>query len=301
MSASEDRAVREIEAEVSDTLNRMGLFFRVFSRIKSETGIAKKIEFKKYGTELNPKKMQDLVGVRVALYFVDDVELVRTSLKQRLGQRLLGEEVDVMGSNEFEPRRLNMVVKMPANTVASFGAIRQRPQCIDDTYELQLRTVFSEGWHEVDHDLRYKVSADWDGETDLSRVLNGVLASLENADWAIVQVFEQLSYQHYRSKNWEAMIRSKFRLRGLGGRLPDNLRQFLDSNGEFAKKLLRMERRLVTEFFGSEMLMLPVSLQNLVFVANRVSIHDTELGLMMPDVMRERFARVAEARRTGLR
>ena len=25
---------------------------------------------------------------------------------------------------------------------------------IDNTYEIQLRTVLSEGWHEVEHDLR---------------------------------------------------------------------------------------------------------------------------------------------------
>ncbi|MBK7959276.1 MAG: hypothetical protein IPK03_14995 [Bacteroidetes bacterium] len=27
---------------------------------------------------------------------------------------------------------------------------------VDSTFEVQLRTILSEGWHEIDHDLRYK-------------------------------------------------------------------------------------------------------------------------------------------------
>ena len=54
-------AIREI-------LTSCGLYFRIFSRVKSPESIAAKIKRGNYGTEENPKKIQDLLGLRVVLY-----------------------------------------------------------------------------------------------------------------------------------------------------------------------------------------------------------------------------------------
>ena len=87
---------------------------------------------------------------------------------------------------------------------------------IDTTFEIQFRTVFFEGWHEIEHDMRYKsLLSDnefWRGSEELSRILNCILANLELSDWSLVQLFEQLSYNHYKNANWELMLKSKFRI-----------------------------------------------------------------------------------------
>lgn len=45
----------------------------------------------------------------------------------------------------------------------------------DATYEIQFRTTLSEGWHEIDHALRYKCKTDWDKHEDEERAFNGIL------------------------------------------------------------------------------------------------------------------------------
>lgn len=63
-------AIREI-------LNSCGIYFRIFSRVKSVHSISEKIKRGNYGTEINPKKIQDLVGLRVVLYYYDDLSICR--------------------------------------------------------------------------------------------------------------------------------------------------------------------------------------------------------------------------------
>lgn len=61
----------------------------------------------------------------------------------------------------FMPTRLNLIFRMDdfcsrelVNVLKDIDGIDS--SLIDCTYEIQLRTVLSEGWHEVEHDLRYK-------------------------------------------------------------------------------------------------------------------------------------------------
>lgn len=69
---------------------------------------------------------------------------------------------------------------------------------IDETYEIQIRTILSEGWHEVEHDLRYKCKEEWNNFQEESRLLNGIYATLESSEWAMLTLFEKLSYSQYK-------------------------------------------------------------------------------------------------------
>src|SRR5690606_280477 len=86
-------------------------------------------------------------------------------------------------------------------------------ELIDNTFEIQFRTTLSEGWHEVDHLMRYKCKSDWQELTSESRMLNGIYATLETNDQALKALFDDISYHHYKAKQWEAMLRNKLRLR----------------------------------------------------------------------------------------
>lgn len=56
-----------LKEAVREILNSCGMYFRIFSRVKSTNSIAEKLLRGQYGTEQNPKKLQDLVGLRVVL------------------------------------------------------------------------------------------------------------------------------------------------------------------------------------------------------------------------------------------
>ena len=89
----------------------------------------------------------------------------------------------------------------------------QYRDCIEPTYELQIRTVFSEGWHEVEHDLRYKCHEDWAGCESYSRALNGIIATLETAEWNMKAIFATMARDNFRHSNYTAMLRNKFHLK----------------------------------------------------------------------------------------
>ena len=71
---------------------------------------------------------------------------------------------------------------------------------IDNTYEVQIRTILSEGWHEVEHDLRYKCKEEWNEFKEESRLLNGIYATLESSEWSMLTLFDRLSYSQYKNK-----------------------------------------------------------------------------------------------------
>jgi ppGpp synthetase/RelA/SpoT-type nucleotidyltranferase len=103
--------------------------------------------------------------------------------------------IDRPERDQFSVTRYNLIFRLPGETADSFSRIKgNRP--LDLTFEVQLRSILSEGWHEVEHDLRYKAKENWNGHDDLSRVLNGIVATLETSEWNMGRVFEELAYRH---------------------------------------------------------------------------------------------------------
>lgn len=62
-----------IERRIRSILDKTGMYYRIFSRQKSEDSIIKKLNEKKKVYSEDGKKMQDFVGVRVVFYFKDDI------------------------------------------------------------------------------------------------------------------------------------------------------------------------------------------------------------------------------------
>lgn len=175
--------VIDLEDGLKNLFDKCGLYYRIFSRCKSPESTVKKVEIKGYSVE--GKHMQDLIGVRIALYFKDDIDICTKIIQENY--HVVEIVYDKETSDKFCPTRLNIVCQLPDSIADLFdNEIWKFP--IDRTFEIQVRTIFSEGWHEVEHDLRYKNQDDWIDHIDLSRNLNGVYATLETCDWAIINM-----------------------------------------------------------------------------------------------------------------
>ena len=280
--------VNEMEKEVSKHFNKCGLFYRIFSRSKSGNSAVKKIIEKDY--EHKDKNMQDLIGVRIALYFKDDIELCVNIIENNF--EVLDIVRDTEKSDIFKPQRLNIVCQMPLNISQQFS-----PELwlfpIDKTFEIQIRTVFSEGWHEVEHDLRYKHSSDWEKHLDLSRNLNGIFATLETCDWAMINVLDQLAYQKYHSGDWEAMLRNHFRIRFENMPLSVEIIDIFNNNKSIAKEFFKAERNsLLFYLCSSEIMPLPKTLNNIVFFANELIVKSPEISAITPVLIKEQAERL---------
>ncbi len=254
-------------------LARVGLLYRLFARVKTWDSIRKKIELKgneyKYG-----RKMQDLIGVRVALYFSDDIEIARKSFSINYKEKSEDSSIDELKKDVFGPVRYNVIYELgkPYN---GGRIIEEMP--IDHTFEVQFRTILSEGWHEVEHDLRYKCKSDWDLYPMHSRALNSVYATLENCDSSMNKIFYDLSLSSYKKKSWDVMLRNKFRIRFSDDSLSIKMRSFLDSNPRFAKSLFNMERNEFMIKLLESRIDLPLTFDNVVLLSNRLCIKERSI------------------------
>lgn len=264
---------------IQEIFRSCGLYFRIFSRVKSTKSIAEKITRRQYGTESNPKKLQDLVGIRVVLYYYDDLSICRDIMESTF-QMIDQWSRTNRTANEFKATKINGVFRFPAEYFSLYKReLWDLP--IDTTFEVQFRTVFFEGWHEIEHDMRYKsLLSDeqyWKGSEELSRILNCVLANLELSDWSLVQLFDQLSYNHYKNSNWELMLKSKFRIHIDDNSVlhPDIVAVF-NRNPEIAKQFLKCSRKdLIRELLKLDTLNLNYNL--IIKLLNNRSVHNSEI------------------------
>lgn len=278
---------KDIERNISMLFDKCGLYYRIFCRCKSGQSAAKKIQTKKY--EETGKKMQDLIGVRIALYFKDDIDVCVEILKSNY--TVIEMVRDEEKSDTFSPMRLNLVCQMPERVSETFSSdLWMFP--IDKTFEIQVRTIFSEGWHEVEHDLRYKNKSDWDDHIDLSRNLNGILATLETCDWAIINVLDRLAYQKYKNRDWNAMMRNHLRMHLENTPLSSSIVELFDSDNNLAKEFFRIDRKIILlQLSNNNMFMLPKRLDNIVYFANEFIVHDSRITALIPPRLKERLER----------
>lgn len=287
---------KEIHRKIVDELDKVGILYRIFIRTKNEKSISEKIQRKfneGFPYQINGKKIQDIIGVRVVTYFKDDIEVVKTILNSKFN--FIGEEIDELDLTVFKPKRTNIICEFSENQIQILKDIclvssDQMYKLIDNTFELQLRTMLSEGWHEIDHNLRYKCKEDWTEHKESERLLNGVYATLETSDIALKNLFNELSYQHFKATNWQALLRNKFRLQFQMSELREDLIAILNNDLSIGKQILKVDR---TDFLLkiSELdLFLPVNFNNLLFLLNLIEMKNNEISALTPDIINNSVA-----------
>ena len=274
--------LRSMAGRLTSGLEKCGLYYRLFTRTKAAASTRSKLLAKGYK---DGKKMQDLFGIRIVAYFQDDQAICRRIIEDRFSVVSVTE--DRPDPNTFSPTRLNLICKLPMACRQQMPSAVLEDYPIDATVEIQLRTVFSEGWHEVEHDLRYKAKADWNGSADLSRALNGIFATLITCDWSMLNIFDELSYRKYREKDWTAMLKNKLRIHVTEEPLSPALCELLSGHPEIAAELYQLDRRSLLDFLSDGRFRnIEKSLDNLLFLMNELSMHHPEIEALTPPQLR---------------
>ncbi|SDE51333.1 RelA/SpoT domain-containing protein [Paraburkholderia lycopersici] len=281
----------EVRREIEDQLSSIGMLFRVFARGKDPASLESKLKREPGKYQLGGKLIQDVIGVRVALYFPDDIPIVKSILESRFAVDRNASTIDRPESDQFSVTRYNLVFRLADEAADNFARIRGDAP-LDLTFEVQLRSILSEGWHEVEHDLRYKAKDDWSGHDDLSRVLNGIVATLETSEWNMGKVFEELSYRHYKSQNWQGMLPSILRMR-LKGSMTQPVIDALNSDIQVAKELLRIDRPKLLRLLSRAKPKLPITPDNVILFWNATGPRHPCLLSLTPVVVNDVAAGVS--------
>ncbi len=284
---------KDICSKICERLDKVGLLYRIFSRVKDFNSIRekiyrKKIEGKPYS--IDGKKMQDILGIRIVTYFHDDVAVVKEIISDIF--KYVDEEIDVIEPTVFKPKRTNIVCGFDEKHKETFDEIvkvtnNELLQLCDHTFELQLRTILSEGWHEIDHSLRYKSKEEWFNHSEKERLLNGIYANLEVNDLAMKSLFSELAYQHFKEKNWEAMLRNKYRLKFQSLVLNDELKQILNENPNIAKQLLKADRINVINKLSKVEISFPINFNNIVYFINYIELKNDNISNLTPGLIKD--------------
>ena len=276
-----DGIAQQLESLLAKQFNNCGLMFRLFSRVKTTSSLAHKMRIKGEKYRSGKSLIQDMIGLRIVAYFQDDVEALATYFSYG---EAVGSSIDELNSSTFCPQRLNLTCPIPEALVADFRQALpvEYASYIDNTYEIQIRTVFSEGWHEVEHDLRYKCKADWEQCEPYSRVLNGVIATLETAEWNMKMLFDQMAHTNLQTKNYRAMLRNKMHLRIQGEDFSAGVSEFLRQHPEVAEQVLKTDRLVILLALLNHTKSIPLTYDMLLFLINRIERISKELQALEP-------------------
>ena len=267
---------QKIESQMFQHLNQSGMMFRLFSRVKSTSSLQHKMQIKGHNYRTGKSLIQDMIGIRIVLYFQDDVDAL--AFYYSCGE-VVSSSIDEFDTCTFRPQRLNLTCNLPAEFVEDFRKAlpEEFAPYIDNTYEIQIRTIFSEGWHEVEHDLRYKCKEDWEGCESYSRILNGVIATLETAEWNMKELFDQMARVNFNNKNYRAMLRNKMHLRIKGEEFSANVNQYLLEHTHVAESILNTDRFVIILTLLNHQKPIELTYDNLLFLINRIEINNQEL------------------------
>ena len=153
-----ESAIKQIETKL-EILNKESAVNRtrnpistVKSRIKTPESIAKKLE--KKGLTVNfdtmVKELNDIAGVRVICPYISDIYAVRDMLLKQPDLKLLKQTDYIENPKESGYRSLHLVMEIPVYLSKTKHTVR---------VEIQLRTIAMDFWASLEHQLRYKNSA----------------------------------------------------------------------------------------------------------------------------------------------
>ena len=268
---------QDLKRIISDRLEQCGLYYRVFSRIKTASSMAHKFEMKDYGE--GNRKLQDLIGVRVNLYFDDDVDICKKIMENTFD--LIDWSTSEISDEEFKPTKLNGVCRLPEYLRSEISP-ETWEMYIDDTFEIQIKTMFFEGWHEIEHDMRYKGEELWKNYNGFSRYFNSILATLELCDKSMVTLFEDLGHSLYKSGRWSDMIKSHFRLKLGEGLLYPEVEQVLNEDVEqqvenLAKRIYKTSKQTLVDQLLRRSRKIPINVNTIIALLNDSQFHDPRL------------------------
>lgn len=267
-------------------LNNAGIYFNSTSRIKSESSLLHKLETGKYSMQEGGRKIQDIIGIRINLFYLEDMDICEKILEETFlldnWSKTKNEE------NKFEAQKCNGVFRIPSKYLRNIPAsVWNKP--FDQTFEVQLRTVLFEGWHEIEHEMRYKykLGSDsketdlWTGHEDLSRVMNSIIANLELCDWSIMQIFNSIHDSQYKEKNWENAIRSKYKLRITQDPLKPELREYLDNNPDIVAQFHTVSKRELVDILLNKKYHKELTPDRVIYLINKEIVHNEYISRLL--------------------
>lgn len=130
----------------------------------------------------NPlSQIQDQVGARILILYLDDVEELSKTIKNYYG---IYEDVTKEPDNDYEFKYFgrHFILSFPTEIREKYGKDK-----IPVAFELQIKTLFQYAWSECEHDLNYKPHG-----KEIDKEGQRLLALASAQSWGSDRIFDEL-------------------------------------------------------------------------------------------------------------
>jgi ppGpp synthetase/RelA/SpoT-type nucleotidyltranferase len=126
-------------------------------------------------------EIQDQIGARINVIYLQDVEIVRQHITKFF--RFIEETKKSPEDNStFGYFGHHFIIQMPDDIISE-----EHKEFIPEFFELQIKTLFQHAWSESHHDLGYKTLREWTSEERRKMAFTAAQA------WGADQIFKELA------------------------------------------------------------------------------------------------------------
>ena len=78
------------------------------------------------------------------------------------------------------------------------------------------------------------------------------------------KIFDELSYRHYKNKNWAGMVSSLLKIR-MKGSISKELIKALNDDSNIAKQILKVDRFFLIKSLSNSKPRIPITIDNIIY------------------------------------
>jgi len=150
-----EQAVSEITLKLENVVAQYEMAYKhcpieqIDGRVKSVSSILEKAMRKDVAMEEIAQKIEDIAGLRIICYFVEDIEKIVDMIKEREGfdMKIVAERDYVNNTKQSGYRSYHLIIEYDLITYKGREKIKA---------EIQIRTMSMNFWATMEHSMRYK-------------------------------------------------------------------------------------------------------------------------------------------------
>jgi ppGpp synthetase/RelA/SpoT-type nucleotidyltranferase len=129
-------------------------------------------------------EIQDIIGLRIVVRFLQDVELVYKEINKLFNGKLEEKKIEPSEHDKFSYEGKHFIFRIPQTTFKKYSD-KSDEYFIPHSFELQILTLYQHSWATLEHDLTYKApSKDFFDEN------KRLMAFLAAQTWGTDKIFQ---------------------------------------------------------------------------------------------------------------
>lgn len=183
------RRLAAIAQKLRRNLDRAEVRYSIRYRVKSLESFLEKRSRSSYAAG---SKIKDLLGLRIAVPFLEDIEVVVDAIGRSFEVLEIERKAEQLSAREFAYDSVHIIAAIEKVEAGPFP-----PGSLPAICEIQVRTILQDAWAEIEHELVYKRDFDVPDES-MKKKLAALNASLALSD----MIFQEVRDRQNELRRW---------------------------------------------------------------------------------------------------